>query len=101
MADMSFSYPGNSRVFYPDRPVKRIYTESGAAIRSYAEVVKRAEAQVAKESQLMIGTSPLEIRAALSIGCPRVHCTDEISRKCALDMPDGDGARAVGSAQKI
>ncbi len=64
-----FLLSGNSRVFYPDRPVKRIYTESGAAIRSYAEVVKRAEAQVAKESQLMIGTSPLRaVRREIEIG---------------------------------
>ena len=42
----------NRPAFYADEPVKWIYTETGVAIRDYAEVLKRIEAQCAKEADL-------------------------------------------------
>ena len=43
----------NCPVFYADEPVKWIYTEAGVAIRDYSEVLRRIEAQSAKEVGLM------------------------------------------------
>ena len=43
----------NRPVLYADEPVKRIYTEAGRAIRDYSEVLKRIEAQSAKEAELV------------------------------------------------
>jgi hypothetical protein len=43
----------NCPVFYADEPVKWIYTEAGAAIRDYSEVLKRIEAQSTKEAGLI------------------------------------------------
>lgn len=43
----------NCPVFYADEPVKWIYTEAGAAIRDYSEVLKRIEAQSTKEAALI------------------------------------------------
>jgi hypothetical protein len=43
----------NCPVFYADEPVKWIYTEAGAAIRDYSEVLKRIQAQSTKEAELI------------------------------------------------
>lgn len=64
-----FLLSANGRVFYMDKPVKQIYTERGAAIRSCTEVVKRMEAQVATESELMNGPIPLRVvRRDIEVG---------------------------------
>jgi hypothetical protein len=44
--------PDRSCAFYADEPVKNVYTEKGAAIREYGELLKRMEAQCAKEAGL-------------------------------------------------
>ena len=43
----------NRPVIYADEEAKYIYTETGAAVRAYPEILKRVEAQVTKESQLV------------------------------------------------
>lgn len=45
----------NRPIIYADEEAKYIYTESGAALRAYPEILKRVEAQITKESQLMRG----------------------------------------------
>lgn len=43
----------NRPAFYTDEPVKWIYDEKGAAIRTYKELLSRIEAQCAKEADLL------------------------------------------------
>jgi len=43
----------NRPVFYVDEPVKWIYAEAGNALRDYADVLKRIEAQSTKETDLI------------------------------------------------
>jgi hypothetical protein len=43
----------NRPVFYTDEPVEGVYTEAGASIEAYADLIRRIEAQVAKETDLI------------------------------------------------
>jgi hypothetical protein len=43
----------NRPVFYTDEPVKWVYTEVGESIQAYADLLRRIEAQTAKEAELI------------------------------------------------